>query len=150
MEPIYYFRFQHKTAFVKLEYLFPECFILIEGKEKLHPLKCLEGMCSANANCMEGLAKRVHYFFDNVVLDAELIIAYFKYPDRPQSIRAGIFHRDMEEPRITVLNPWAFKKFQKEGDTYKWVPPEEFYQLGNVLTVPDILPAENLLRKLKP
>lgn len=157
MESIYYFRFQHKTAFVKLEYLFPECSLLIEGKDQLYPLKCLESSCPANANCMEGLAKRVHYFFDKVTLDAELIIAYFKYPDRPQSIRAGIFHRDMENPRVATLNPWAFKKFQKEGEAYKWLPPAEFYQLNNVLTSPDILPVENLLyrgraadRKLKP
>jgi len=146
MEPIYYFRFQTKTVFIKLQYLFPECFYLIQGKEQLYPLKCLEGMCPANANCMEGLAKRVHYFFDNVVFDAELIIAYFKYPDRPQSIRGGVFFRDMREPQIRILNPWAFRKFQREGDTYKWVPPTEFYRLNSVLTTPDILPVESLLR----
>jgi len=150
MEPVYYFRFQYKTAFIKLDYLFPECSLLIEGKEQLHPLKCLEGTCHANANCMEGLAKRVHYFFDNVATDAELVIAYFKYHDRAKSLRAGIFHRTMEEPRVMTLNPWGFRKFQKEGETFKWIPPAEFYQLNTVLTTPNILPAESLLRKLRP
>ena len=97
---------------------------------------------------MEGLAKRVHYFFDNVVFDAELIIAYFKYHDRPQSIRAGIFFRNMDEPRVMTLNPYAFKKFQREGDTYKWFPSTEFYNLNSVLTTPDILPVASLLKKL--
>lgn len=146
MEPIFYFRFQHKTTFIKLQYLFPECEYLIEGKDQLHPLKCLQSSCPVNANCMEGLAKRVNYFFENVAIGSELIIAYFKYPDRPNSIRAGVFYKDFDEPRVMTMNPWAFKKFQREGDAYKWVPPEEFYRLSS--SAPDILPVESLLRKV--
>ena len=95
---------------------------------------------------MEGLAKRVHYLFDNVVFDAELIIAYFKYRDRPNSLRGGVFFRDMLEPQVKTLNPWAFQKFQREGDVFKWVPPKEFYNINTVLTTPNIIPVESLVK----
>ena len=147
MEPIFYFRFQHKTAFIKLEHLFPECFFLIEGKEQLYPVKCLEGPCTANANCMEGLAKRVHYFFEKVAIDAEMLVAYFKYADRPKSIRAAFFWRNMDEPIVRIINPWAFKKFQRESEVFKWLPPEEFYRLNSVMSSPDILPVESLIKE---
>lgn len=134
MEPIYYFRFKHKTAFVKLQYLFPECMVLIEGKDQLYPLKCLADSCPANANCMEGLAKRIHYFFEHAAVGAEYLVTYFKHPDRPNSIRAGIFDRDLKNPRVMVVNPYAFKKFQTRGEVFKWIPPHEFYLLNSVMT----------------
>ena len=146
MEPVYYFSFQTKTTFIKLQHLFPECGVLIEGQPELHPLKCLLSSCPANANCMEGLVRRLDYFFENVVPQSELIVAYFRYADRPQSIRAGIFYRDMTEPRVAVVNPWAFRKFQKEGDTFKWFPPAEFYRLNTVMST--IIPVESLIKKV--
>lgn len=137
--------FQKRTVFIPLKYIYPECSVLIDPYQQLFPLFCLrEDGCPANSNCMETLAKRVDYFFTNVVPDAELLIAYFKYRDRSNSIRAGVFDREMQNPRVMTLNPYAFRKFQKEGTTYKWVPPDEFLFMGGSS---ELIPVKKLLEK---
>lgn len=140
-----FFTFQKHTVFIPLKYIYPECSVLIEPYQQLSPLHCLrEDGCPANKNCMETLAKRVNYFFTFVTPEAELLIAYFKYRDRGNSIRAGVFDRNMKEPRVMTLNPFAFKKFQREGITYTWMPPDEFlFMHGGG----GLIPMENLLIK---
>lgn len=92
---------------------------------------------------MDILAKRVNYLFTHVVPDAKQIIAYFKYRDRPTSVRAGVFTRDMDEPRVMTLNQSAFKKFQQEGLSFSWFPTDEF-----LLVAPDpkLIPVKNLIK----
>ena len=129
-DSIMYFVFQEKTVFMPFRYLDPECLFLIKEHEGLYPLNCMRGDCFMNRNCAESLAKRVWYFFENVEPSAKLMIAYFKYRDKPNSIRAGIFSKDMSEPRVSTLNPYAFRKFQKEGVTKRWWPSLDFCGIG--------------------
>lgn len=130
-DPIFYFIFQDKTAFFHLKYVYPECFIHIKESPQLYPLKCfMEDACPPGANCGEILVRRIHYLFENVVPSAEMIITYFKYHDRPNSIRGAVFHRDLEPPTVSVLNPYAFRKFQREGTTYQWMPRDEYLFMG--------------------
>jgi hypothetical protein len=93
---------------------------------------------------MDILAKRVNYVFTQLVPDGKMLIAYFKYPDRPNSIRAGVFTRDLDEPKLMTLNRSAFQKFQKEGATFQWFPTDEF-----LLMAPSeqIIPVESLIKR---
>lgn len=140
---MYYFTFQDKTAFIPFREVYPECLFLIEDEPRLSPLVCMRDSCHRNKNCAEKIAKRVHYLFEKVITDSELIIAYFKWRDRPDSIRAGVFYRDMREPRVITCNRSAFNKFRKEGITYFWEPTQEYNLIGSDTQV---IPAGDLLR----
>lgn len=129
--PIAYFVFQEKTVFIPLRFVYPECFVHLKDYPKIYPMQCfMEDACPPGANCGEVLVKRVHYFFENVVPDAEVLIAYFKYHDRPNSIRGAVFRRNLEPPTVSILNPYAFRKFQREGTAYQWVPHNEYLFMG--------------------
>lgn len=143
MTSVAYFVFQGHSVFVPLKFLYPECMVLIEPHEQVYPLQCLLTSCPADSRCMERLAKRVHFWFDKVVPDGVHLYAYYKYRDRPQSIRAGLFDKDLNEPRTIVLNQSAFRKFMKEGITYQWTPPESYWSMtGSDI----IIPADALIR----
>ena len=143
-EPISFFVFQQHSVFMPLRFLYPECFALIDGKPQLHPMLCLRDVCHANANCMETLAKRVNYVFTELAPTGKQLFGYFKYPDRPKSIRAGWFDRELNEPKLMVLNGSAFEKFKNEGISYSWVPTNDFLFPARSST---LIPAENLLVK---
>ena len=144
-EPVAFFVFQKHSMFVPLRFVYPECSKLIEGYDQLSPLFCLRNdHCPANNGCMDILAKRLNYLFTRVVPNARQIIAYFKYPDRPDSLRAGIFTRDMKEPTTMTLNRSAFQKFQREGEVFSWTPTSEYL---HILPSSNIIPVESLLVK---
>jgi hypothetical protein len=130
--PISYFTFQEKTAFLPLKFLYPECKVLIEDQPQMFPLKCFQtDGCPVNANCGEIIVRRVHYFFEQVVPQSEVLVCYYKYPDRPKSIRGAVFNRDLQPPEISILNPFALRKFMKGGITYQWFPTDEFLFMGS-------------------
>lgn len=75
---------------------------------------------------MEKLAKRVKYIFDTFE-EAQLLVLYFKYRDKPGSLRAGLFWKDMSEPRCITMNPYAWKTMKELGVVYEWeLPPSLF------------------------
>lgn len=130
-EPISYFIFQDKTMFIPLRFVYPECFFHIKDYPQLFPMKCfIEDACPAKANCADVLVNRVHYLFEKVAPNVDVIIAYFKYHDRPNSIRGAVFRRSLDPPTVSVLNPYAFRKFQREGTTYQWIPTNEYSFMG--------------------
>jgi hypothetical protein len=139
-KPIFYFEYA-KTVFMPLRYLYAECMVLIE-ESRLYPLICLRESCHRDRNCMGVLARRVQFFFEEVSPHCEMIVAYYKWKDKPNSIRAGLFTPDLGEPRQITCNKAAFKRFQRKGDTYKWDPPASFYLLGGG---PPIVPVEGLI-----
>jgi hypothetical protein len=124
----YYFT-HSGTVFMPMRDLYPECLAIIENEPELYPLKCMASSCPRNSNCAERLAHRVNFFFEEVATNEKILLTYFKHLDRPNSVRAGVFHRDMREPRVILCNYFAFKKFSKEGTVYSWDPPESFYLL---------------------
>jgi hypothetical protein len=142
-QPIVYFVTNEKTVFVPLKFVYPECFFHIKDKPSLYPIKCfLTDACPVGANCGEILVKRVHYLFNEVLPDAQLLIAYFKYRDRPNSIRGAVFNRDLDTPNVSILNPFAFRKFQREGTTYQWYPTDEYLFMGGskgLIVLPTII-----------
>jgi len=144
-DPIFYFTFHKKTAFFPLKYIYPECFFHIKDSPQLIPIACfLSDSCPAGVNCGEILVKRVHYLFDNVVPESEMLLAYYKYKDRPKSIRCAVFTKDLDPPKLYTVNPFAFKKFQREGTTYSWVPPDEYTYMGGSK---GLISIDNLVRK---
>ena len=143
-DPVFYFVFQGKTAFMPLKYLYPECFVHIKDSPQLYPMKCFStDSCPPGANCGEILVKRVNYLFTEVFPSAEVLVSYYKYHDKPDSIRGAVFNKDLEPPTLSTLNPTAFRKFQREGVTYQWYPPDEYLFMGGsggLITVDNILP----------
>ena len=132
--------------FIPFRYVYPECLALLrESKDPTEfPLGCLQQECSVNKNCAELIAKRINYLFTQVVPQAKIIFAYFKYKDRPASLRIGVFDRELSEPRVIVGNPSSFRKFRKEGETYQWVPPAEYLFMGTDST--SVIPVSNLTK----
>lgn len=144
-EQVAFFVFQRHSVFMPFRFIYPECLTLIEKYEQLSPIHCLNNdHCPANKGCMDILVKRVNYLFTHVVPDAQQIIAYFKYRDRPDSIRAGIFTRDLAEPKLMTLNRSAFQKFQRESIMFTWIPNDEYLLMS---PEPKLLTVETLLVK---
>lgn len=110
------------TLFMKLEYIFPECFVLIKQSPQVFPLRCLSDSCPKNNNCMDTLARRVNYIFDNF-LDIDLLFLYFSYQNKPGSYKAGLFTRSFDAPRILTLNRSMWSKLKNIGVVYQWQRP---------------------------
>ncbi len=142
-----YISFQTKHLFVPLKSIYPECFALIHGEPKLHPLFCLMGDCHRNSGCVETYTKKVLYWFEVIEPQAELLVAYFTHPDRPNSLRAGIFHSDMREPYVITLNVTAFEKFKREGQVKYWPITDEYKNIHSTYKAPNIISVESLLKK---
>jgi hypothetical protein len=146
-ELVYYFTYA-KTAFMPFRVLYPECLVLIEDEPRLFPLICMpgpeHGPCHRNKNCASTLAHRVNYLFENVVIDCDALIAYFKYRDRPKRIRAGLFTKNLSTPRVLTVNPYAFKRIQKKSTIYSWSIPSEYLLMRD--KSPTIISPESLVR----
>lgn len=141
MQPIFYFTYHNKSAFIPLRSIYPECFILREPHPQVNGLQCLRDDCPANRRCMETLAHRVHYMYDKVFPQAEILFTYFK--DNTGSIKAGVFDKDFTEARVITCNRSAFDKFQKGGQVFEWTPPDDFFLIrGNT----DLIAPETLIR----
>ena len=143
-DPISYVVFKNKTVFMPLRYIFPECSFLIKDHPQMYPLRCfVEDGCPAAVRCnVEIIANKVNFLFQEVIPSAEIIVAYYKYRDRPRSVRGAIFNRNLDSPKIRLLNPYAFTKFVREGTTYNWYPSDEYSFMGgskDILVVPEIL-----------
>lgn len=117
--------------FIPLRFVFPECWYHIKDQPQLYPLKCFASdSCPVGANCGEVLVKRVNYLFEEVVPKVELIVAYYKYRDKPNSIRGAFFNKNLDPPKLSVLNPFALRKFLKGSITFQWFPKDEYLFMG--------------------
>lgn len=110
------------VLFMKFNAVYPNCEFLISDEPQLHPLKCLIDSCHRNQNCMETLAHRVKYVFDQWP-SVDVLVLYFRYRDFPTKHRAGVFGRDMGEPRYITFNPYAWEKIKTKGVVYEWDLP---------------------------
>lgn len=140
-----YFVFQKHTVFIPLKFLYPECSSLLDHYPNYHPLHCFKNdHCPANIGCMDILVKRVNFIFNEVVPEGKLLIAYFKWHDKPNSIRAGIFTKELDSPSVKTLNVSAFKKLQGQSTVYSWTPSSSYL---DILPSSTLLPASSLLVK---
>ncbi len=114
------------VLFTKLDNIYKECSFLIQGEDRLYPLICLRDTCHRNMNCMTVLAHRVKYVFDTFP-DADILLLYFRYHDRPKSHRAGVFNRNMDEPFFITFNVTAWEKIKKIGTVYEWNLPDSLF-----------------------
>lgn len=112
------------TLFAKFEDVYPECFFYIDDEPQLHPLICYLGPCHRAQNCQEKIAKRVLVIFE-AFPEAQLLLLYFTYRDKPGSYRAGVYWRDMREPRYITFNRAAWEKMKEVGELYEWDFPEK-------------------------
>jgi len=125
------------TLFLKLEFIFPECGFYIDKQPQLYPLRCLrDDGCHAGRNCMEFLARRVQYLFETFP-DVSVLLLYFRYHDRNGSHRAGLFHRDSQEPpRFITFNRAGWEKLKQKGTVFQWRIPNEVF-LGTNIKPPE-------------
>lgn len=144
IQTLTYFVFQTHTAFIPFRSIYQECFLLIDGEPKLHPLFCLKNTCHRNASCMEVLAKRVYYFFNEIEPAAQQLITYFKVG---VSLKAGVFNKDLSEPRLITLNQSGFDKFKKDSEIKQWIIKQEFINIHNKYVTDNLILAESLIRK---
>ena len=142
---VHYLLFQDQTVFVPLRHVYAECSVLIEGEPQLSELICLRENCHRDKNCMNTLVHRIHQLFDEAFPEARMMLLYFRAKNRPNSIQAGVFHRDMREPSRIVCNPFAFRKFLREGVPGQWHAPMSFHLPP--ASSATILPVESLIRK---
>lgn len=124
---MYVLEVQEKTIFCKLKDVYPECEHLIMDSQQLYPLRCFrDDGCPRNSNCQEKLAHRTKFIFDNFP-NAQLLVLYFSYRDRPGSTRAGLFWRDIREPRLITLNRTGWEKMKEIGVVYEWELPNHLF-----------------------
>jgi hypothetical protein len=152
-EPLYYFVFQEKSAFIPLRYIYPECSILIESHPKVEPLQCFCTSCPANQSCAEIIVKKVHYLFTHLFPKVEMLFIYFRFKDGGfysqgewiPSLGALVCDKDLNEPKWMKINRWGFNKCKTEGITMMWMPTDEYLFMS---PSSDIIVPENHLVKL--
>ena len=150
---IHYFVFQEHSAFMPLRYAYAECSVLIEPHPRVEPLQCYQTSCPANRNCAEITARRIHYLFEEILSDdVEMLFLYFKMRNKSflsevgkiPSLGAGVFYKDMREPRWMVMNRWGFNRVRNEGVASSWLPTDEFLFMGGTKDL--LIPTSRLVR----
>lgn len=138
---MYFLLMSQRTAFFKLEDLFPECFLYREKHPQIEPAICIaeDAACTVGKNCMETLAKRLKVLFDELLVDTDLILLYYRKRNLP-GIGAAIFWRSFEEPRLITVNPTAWEKIKKRGSVYQFTPGPSFFLTGKA---PDAVAPQN-------
>ena len=126
---ILFLTFCDKTVFIKLQDVFPECFLYREEMPRAEPLMCLSSTCPGNHACMETLAKRVFVLFREVMPYAHLIVLYYRRRNT-NSLGAGLFWSDMREPRDITMNPFAWEMIKARGLVYEFHPGPNFFLTG--------------------
>ena len=128
---MYFVVFSTKTAFFKLEDIFPECFLYREPTSQIEPLMCLteDNACHVGQNCMDILAKRLMVLFKEVLQSTDLILLYFKKRG-VYGMGTGIFWRDFKTPRVITVNPYAWRKIKATGQIFQFMPESEFFLSG--------------------
>ncbi len=144
MQPINFFVFSSKTAFMPVRFIYPECAIMLKEHPNAKPLQCLVDSCPISTSCMETVAKRVHMLFDTAFdSKVELCVAYYSHPSSPGSIWGIEFWRDFQEPKVSLLNRSFFGRCKRDGIIMQWTPNTEYYL---VPTSKQILPVASLVR----
>lgn len=128
MSIMYFLNLSNRTAFFKLQDIFPECFLHREKAPQAEPMICLRDSCPVNHNCMEILAKRLHALFD-LLPGVDLILLYSKKRNI-EGLGTGVFWRDMQEPRVITMNPGAWKRIKLRGAVYQFQPGSSFFLSG--------------------
>lgn len=128
---MYFVVFSTKTAFFKLQDIFPECFFYREQSPQIDPLLCLQEdhACHVGHNCMEVIAKRIHTMFEEVVKGVNVIVLYYR-KQTSKGYGAALFWRDMREPRVITMNPFAWSRVKNRGTIYQFAPSSSFYMSG--------------------
>lgn len=128
---LYFVVFSSKTAFFKLQDIFPECFLYREASPQIEPLVCLQenNACTVGKSCMETLCKRLYVLFQEVCAGCDLIILYYKKRNY-DGIGAGVFWSNLEQVRVINVNPFAWARIKRHGNIYQFDPSQEFFLTG--------------------
>lgn len=127
----YFLVLSSKTAFFKLDNIFPECALYRDQSPRIEPLICLaEDMaCTVGHACMDTAVRRLKMLFSEIVPTAELILLYYRKRCVP-GIGAGVFWKDFREPRIITVNPKSWERVKFRGVAFQFSPSESFFLSG--------------------
>jgi hypothetical protein len=130
-KPILFVVFCEKTAFFKLEDVFGECYLYREKSPQIEPVVCLreENSCYAGKSCMATLAQRVFVLFEEVLPAAYLMLLYYRKRNLG-GIGAACFWRDMREPNVITVNPYAWNMVKTRGNVFRFSPGPSFFLTG--------------------
>jgi hypothetical protein len=78
---------------------------------------------------METLAKRIFVLFQEVIPQADLIILYYR-KQCSSGLGAGLFWKDMSEPRYIIMNPSAWDMIKQRGYVFEFHAGSSFYLSG--------------------
>ena len=131
--PLYFLLLCNHTAFFKLDSVFPECYLYRDQMPRTDPLMCLHSTCPANHSCMETVAKRLFVLFNEVMPQVELIILYFR-KQTTLGLGAGLFWKNMQEPRFITMNPSAWDLVKSRGFVFEFQPGASFFLSGAAST----------------
>jgi len=122
----YFVVLSSNSAFFKLQDILPECFLYREQSPRLEALVCLrENACHVGHNCMETLVQRARALFEELLPTVSVLVLYFRKLDG--GYRAGLFWRDMREPRVITMNPYAWERVKARGKIFQFLPSESFF-----------------------
>ena len=135
---MYFLVFSKKTAFFKLQDIFPECYFYRDDSPRVEPLICLreDNVCHVGHSCMETLARRLHMLFEEVFKPeddkevVDLIILYYRKRENTDSIGAGIFWRDFSNLRVITVNRAGWEYVKVRGNIYQFNPSTTFFLTG--------------------
>ena len=114
---------QRQTLWLRLVDVLPECLAFIDRYESHHPLQCFAGRpCYVGNACMETLVPRLQALFD-AHPKADLAYVCFKYRDKPGTLRAALLWNDYRQPRMVVMNPYAWERMQTLSVAHQWELP---------------------------
>lgn len=114
-----------KTIIAKLQDLYPECSVLIQGYDRLSLLGCFKDTCHRDAGCLDKLAKRVKAIFDSFEF-ANMLLVVFRDRDN-KKIKAGVFWRNFKFPKLINVNPYGWQRITELSTQYEWAPPRELF-----------------------
>jgi len=130
----YFVVLSSKSAFFKFNDVFPECSLYQENTPRLEPLVCLrENVCHVGHGCMDTLVKRVQALFGELLPSVSVLVLYFRKRNLP-GYGAGIFWRDLREPRVIIMNSYAWERVKIRGKVFQFTPNESFYLSGRTDT----------------
>jgi hypothetical protein len=128
----YFVVFSSKTSFMKLQDVFPECFLHRDTSPRIEPVVCLaeDNICHVGHNCMEILCKRVHVLFNEILSGVQILVLYYKKRNL-NGLGAAIFWKNgNREPRIITMNPYAWNRIKQRGSVFQFTANSEFYLTG--------------------
>jgi len=79
---------------------------------------------------MDILARRAQAIFNELLPETVRVLVLYFRKRNVLGYGAGIFWRDMREPRVITMNPHAWERVKARGLVYQFTPSDTFFLSG--------------------